>query len=119
MLAESSQQRDVRYEVIASGLREVSLRYFDGREWRDRWDQQAQAGFPKLIEVTLQIAAGKSPERSHYTYRQALPVVVEAPLIEASQPPAAVGLGRSVAMAPAPFERGPDGVSLPGGGAMP
>ena len=67
-----------RYEVVATGIRGLRLRCFDGKEWLDRWGPAQQAGPPRLVEVMLDFPASGAGKTS---YAQALPVVVEAPLI--------------------------------------
>ncbi len=68
----------VRYEIVATALRAVRFRCFDGQGWSDRWNSARQSAPPRLIEMSLEFAA---PADAGATYARALPVVVEAPLI--------------------------------------
>lgn len=69
---------EARYEGVAVGLRGVRLRYFDGEAWSDQWSTAERSGPPKLVEVVLEFAGKGGRAR---TYTQAVPVVVESPLI--------------------------------------
>ena len=73
---------DARYEVIATGVRSVRLRYSDGRDWSEQWDSLRRSGPPRLVEVSVDLAG---PNGLGQTYIQALPTVVESPLIAAQQ----------------------------------
>ena len=43
--------------VIARGLQAVTLRFFDGADWHDRWDSAAgAASAPRAVEIRLTLA---------------------------------------------------------------
>ena len=73
--------QDATYEILATALNEVSLRYFDGTHWSDRWDAAKQRALPKLVEVKLLFG---EEDRSRTYYGRALPVMVEGSLLDAS-----------------------------------
>ena len=72
---------NVRYEVVASGLRSVRFRYFDGRRWEDNWDSAVRGEVPRLVEMVVELPDGAG---GGVRYVQALPLVVEKPLLGAS-----------------------------------
>jgi hypothetical protein len=60
--------------VLARGVREMNLRFFDGVEWYEEWDtvaedetaetETAPAGLPQIVEVTLlfEPGSGNAPQ---------------------------------------------------------
>jgi type II secretory pathway component PulJ len=69
-----------RYEILATGLRAVRLRYFDGQGWSERWNSAEPSRPPRLVEVVLEFPARDGTAE---VYAQALPVAVEGFLIGA------------------------------------
>ncbi len=76
--AQAADDVQARYEGVAAGLRGVRLRYFDGEAWSSQWSTARRSGPPKLVEVVLEFVGKRGRAR---TYTQAVPVVVEGPLI--------------------------------------
>ena len=71
-----------RYEVIAEGVTDWALRYFDGRQWHDEWDSGQESLLPALVEASIEIEGDDGHE---YRQRRALPVIVTAPVLAAAE----------------------------------
>lgn len=50
-----STQADLKPQLLITGLKTFSLRYFDGNEWQDEWDSQQTGALPKMIELTVEV----------------------------------------------------------------
>lgn len=49
---------------IYTRVRSFNLRYFDGNEWKDDWDNKQANGYPKLVEATIAIAYDDEEEKN-------------------------------------------------------
>jgi hypothetical protein len=49
------QAPDMHTKLISGEVTEISFRYWDGENWRDRWDSNLDDGFPLAIEVQVLI----------------------------------------------------------------
>lgn len=50
------QQIDSETEPIAPEVTSIEFSYFDGQEWLEEWDSEAQGGLPTAVEIRLSIA---------------------------------------------------------------
>jgi len=50
------EQIDLNLEPIAPEVAGVEFRYFDGQQWLEAWDSQAQGCLPTAVEITLIVA---------------------------------------------------------------
>jgi len=41
------------WPVVARGLENVEFQFFDGKDWRERWDSNDAAAAPRAVRVTL------------------------------------------------------------------
>jgi hypothetical protein len=48
----------VEDEVIIDGLEEVEFSYFDGKDWKERWDAKDSGNLPKGVKVSFSSARG-------------------------------------------------------------
>lgn len=42
-------------QLLITGLKTFSLRYFDGSDWQDEWDSRQMGALPKMIELTVEV----------------------------------------------------------------
>ncbi|HKJ04100.1 MAG TPA: GspJ family type II secretion system protein [Geopsychrobacteraceae bacterium] len=46
---------ELRPQLLITGLKTFSLRYYDGSDWQDEWDSQQTGMLPKMIELTIEV----------------------------------------------------------------
>ncbi len=51
-------------DLLAPEVESLSLAYFDGTQWFDSWDSQANGGLPLAVEILLSINMEPAPENS-------------------------------------------------------
>jgi hypothetical protein len=63
-------------ETICTGVRSVTMTYFDGAAWQTDWDSTTVAdAMPLAVQVTLQLnIPGASPHEPSYTMTRILPI---------------------------------------------
>ena len=42
-------------QLLITGLKSFSLRYYDGDDWQDEWDSQLTGKLPQMIELTVEV----------------------------------------------------------------
>lgn len=55
-----------RAELLAPEVNFLQFRYFDGLQWTDTWDSNAQERLPNAVEVTLGFRAAEAAETNPY-----------------------------------------------------
>ena len=74
LLRESPVVAGESYEIVATGVRKLHLRYYDGSRWLTDWPDAA--ALPRLVEVALDF-----DEEEGQTQGWAIPVAIEAGLL--------------------------------------
>ena len=54
---------------LAEGLKEFSLRFFDGTDWSDSWDSTAKKGLPQAVEVKFVLPIEKEDRKFSFLAR--------------------------------------------------
>jgi hypothetical protein len=47
-----------RWTPVARGVQAAACRFYDAREWRDRWDSDSEKGLPAAARVSVTLADG-------------------------------------------------------------
>jgi general secretion pathway protein J len=69
-LLSTSEASMEEYE-LAEGLKELSVRFFDGTDWSDSWDAAAKQGLPQAVEVKFAIPIEN--EDREFSFRAPIP----------------------------------------------
>lgn len=54
-----------RLTQLYDRVRSLSIRYYDGKEWRPDWSSKAQKGLPKAVEIELKILVSHHDDPNH------------------------------------------------------
>lgn len=49
---------------IYTRVKRFNLRYFDGNEWKEEWDNKQANAYPKMVEITLEIGYDDGEEKN-------------------------------------------------------
>jgi prepilin-type N-terminal cleavage/methylation domain-containing protein len=51
---ETSGDNSLQWRQIAENIKDIRLQFFDGRQWLDRWDHNAQKNLPSAVRITIE-----------------------------------------------------------------
>ena len=82
VLATDKAADDVPWTPLARGVKELTLRFYDGKDWVEDWDSTKKKGLPRAVEVAVVLVRPDGDERR---YAEAVLLPVAPPLKESGR----------------------------------
>jgi len=57
-------QEELKSSILVDYLGGLNIRYYDGEDWVDSWDEEEEGGIPSAVELTLSITDADTQEKT-------------------------------------------------------